>query len=1276
MSGLFIFIYRFFAARKIFFFLVLSALLLGVGYFAMQVKLEEDLSKMLPRDKKMEQLNFVFQNSKFLDKIIVQIHLKDTSQVNSAQLISFSDSLVHNIQKQFIPNHVKEITHKISDDLMLEVYQSFYSNLPLFLDSSDYLNINSMLTDSAVQQALQRDYNVLLSPAGMMLKNNIVSDPLGFVPIALKKLQSLQLNDNFEVENGYIFSQDKKHLLFFITPLHPKKTAINAELIKGLDQLISKLETENPAVKADYFGSVAVAVANAERIKKDVMMTVSITIFILFLFISLFFQRVYIFFIILIPVIFGAGFSLALLFLIKGSVSGIAIGAGSIVLGITINYSLHFYTHYRHTGSIIENLKDLSYPMTIGGFTTIGAFLTLLAIKSEALQDFGMFAAFSLIGASLFTLIFLPHFFKPITQVKATTTNFIDKLSTYAFNKNKYLIAFIILCTLAGIYFSQKVEFESDVMKMNYITPQLAKAEQDLNRISNVSLKSVYIVSSGQSFEDALVNNEKKIDQLSQLISQKKIRSYSSVSSLLLSQNMQKERIQRWKMFWTAEKIAALKTSLAENGKQYKFKTTAFDGFIASLTNDYQPLSPNSFSALKKLFLENYISESNNYFSIVTILKVDEAHENEVVHLIEEDASHAVFNKKFITEKFIDIIKSNFNKILVLSSLLVFITLLLSYGRIELALITYLPMIVSWVLILGIMAITGIKFNIINIIISTFIFGLGDDYSIFIMDGLLGEYKNGKRNLSSYKTSIFLSAFTTLIGIGVLIFAQHPALKSIGLITIIGMFCVLLVANTLQPLLMKWLLEKKGKKRVVPMTFIDMVISLIAYTLFIIGCISLTLIGIVFFKLLPRSKRLKFAYHKLIMHFSRLQIYLMFNIPKKVLNPSGESFSKPAIIIANHQSHIDLPLLMMLHPKLLILTNDWVWNNVFYGFVVKFADYYPVSNDVEKGLELMQARVAEGYSILIFPEGTRSETGRIQRFHKGGFFLAEKLGVDIVPVLLHGASDCMTKNENFLKNGSITVSILPRIDKDDLRFGNTYQEKTKSISKYMKAEFANLQLQQETVDYHYRKLAKNYIYKGPLLEWYMRIKIKLEDNYRLFNSILPLQGKITDVGCGYGFLANMLSFISEKRTIIGIDYDEEKIEVAQHCISRKPQVNFYTADITKHQFEKSDAFILSDVLHYLTADQQLHVIENCIDNLNDNGMILIRDGNKDLQERHWGTRYTEFFSTNFGFNKTQNKLEFISGTTLLNQLVPYNLKVEIIDNTKFTSNIIYVLRKS
>lgn len=1276
ISGIFIFIYRFFKKFRLLFFLFTALIIGTVAYFASQIKLEEDISKMMPGDKKVAQLNFVFQNSKFLDKLTFTLSLKDSTNTNTETLISCADSLVQRIEHRFMPSKVKEVTAKVSDDVLMQVYHTFYENLPIFLDENDYRELDRITSDTAISTAIEADYKVLLSPASSMLKQTISRDPLNITPIALKKLRALQLDDNFEMVDGYIFTKDKKHLLFFVTPRDSKNTALNAAWINETEQVLDTLHQEFPQVQAEYFGSVAVAVANAERIKKDVTMTVSITILFLFLFISLFFRRFLIFFLLFIPVVFGAAFSLAMLFLIKGSVSAIAIGAGSIVLGITINYSLHFYTHYRHTGSILQNLKDLANPMTIGGFTTIGAFLCLLTIKSEALQDFGMFAAFSLIGASLFTLLILPHFFKETTTPQHASTNFIDKLSFYQFNKNNYLIAGLVVASIVCFYFAQKVEFESDVMKMNYITEKLKTSENNLNQISTVSHKSVYLVSSGKNLNEALLENEKHSNKLAQLLADKKIKSYSGVSTLLPSLELQQQRLQRWRTYWTSEKINTVKNSLITHSAQFKFKATAFNEFYSSLEKTFTPLTDETSTQLKKLFLDNFISQTSVHTSVVTLVKVDEAYENEIVHTFSETESFTVFNKKFFTEKFIEIIKSNFNRILIFSSLLVFLTLLLSYGRIELALITYVPMLVSWVLILGIMALVGIKFTIINIIISTFIFGLGDDYSIFIMDGLLGEYRNGKKNLASYKTSIFLSAFTTLIGIGVLIFAKHPALQSIGLITIIGMFCVLLVANTIQPLLMKWLIEKKGKKRVVPMTFVDVIITSIAFTLFIIGCISLTIIGFLFFKILPiRSKRLKYTYHYLIMLFSRLQIYLMVNIPKKVLNTSGENFLKPAVIVANHQSHIDLPLVMMLHPKLLILTNDWVWNNPFYGFVVKFADYYPVSNDVEKGMDLMRARVAEGYSILIFPEGTRSENGKIQRFHKGAFYLAEKLGIDILPIQIHGANDCMTKTENFLKNGSVTVSILPRISVNDQSYGATYQERTKSISRYFKAEFNKLVLEQETVDYHQRKLAKNYIYKGPVLEWYMRIKVKLEDNYRLFNELLPLEGKITDIGCGYGFLANMLSFVSDKRTLLGIDYDEEKIEVAQHCISKKPNVNFIAADITKHEFENSDAFILSDVLHYLTGEQQLKVLDSCINKLNEGGMIVIRDGNKDLQKRHWGTRYTEFFSTNFGFNKTQNKLEFLSGKELMRNLEKYKLHIEVVDTTKLTSNLIYILRR-
>ena len=214
------------------------------------------------------------------------------------------------------------------------------------------------------------------------------------------------------------------------------------------------------------------------------------------------------------------------------------------------------------------------------------------------------------------------------------------------------------------------------------------------------------------------------------------------------------------------------------------------------------------------------------------------------------------------------------------------------------------------------------------------------------------------------------------------------------------------------------------------------------------------------------------------------------------------------------------------------------------------------------------------------------------------------------------------------------------------------------------------------MDYYFDRLSKNYIYKGPVLEWYMRIKIKLENNYRLFESLLPKKGTITDIGCGYGFLPYMLSFMSADRILIGTDYDDEKIAVANSCFSKNKNISFFTSDVTECELPKSDAFILSDILHYLPIKEQEKLITKCINTINPNGMILIRDADKSLANRHKGTRYTEFFSTKFGFNKTKNELEFVSSDFIVDIVKKHNMQIEKIDNTKLTSNIIYIIKNN
>ena len=111
------------------------------------------------------------------------------------------------------------------------------------------------------------------------------------------------------------------------------------------------------------------------------------------------------------------------------------------------------------------------------------------------------------------------------------------------------------------------------------------------------------------------------------------------------------------------------------------------------------------------------------------------------------------------------------------------------------------------------MGLFDIKFNIVNIILATFIFGQGDDYTIFMTEGLMYEYTYRRKTLSSYKNSIALSAAIMFVGMGMLIFAKHPVLRSLGEVTVVGMLSVVVMAYVFPLFLFGLLTMRKGRKR-------------------------------------------------------------------------------------------------------------------------------------------------------------------------------------------------------------------------------------------------------------------------------------------------------------------------------------------------------------------------------------------------------------------------------------------------------------------------------
>jgi 1-acyl-sn-glycerol-3-phosphate acyltransferase len=454
------------------------------------------------------------------------------------------------------------------------------------------------------------------------------------------------------------------------------------------------------------------------------------------------------------------------------------------------------------------------------------------------------------------------------------------------------------------------------------------------------------------------------------------------------------------------------------------------------------------------------------------------------------------------------------------------------------------------------MNIFDIRFNIVNIILATFIFGQGDDYTIFMTEGLMSEYAGRRKLLASYKKSIALSALIMFAGMGMLIFAGHPALRSLAGVAIIGMLSVVTMSFLLPPLLFRLLTMKGERKRPRPVTLRNLFATLYAFLFFLIMSAVLTLVGWFLFTFGRATEEKKLRYHKLLQRIARFVIYRIPQVATTFRNLPGETFDKPGIIICNHQSHLDLMCLMMLTPRLMILTNDWAWRSPFYGRMIRYAGFYPVSNGIEQAVDHLRDAVNRGYSIAVFPEGTRSADCSIRRFHRGAFYLAEQLAIDLIPVMIHGAGHVLPKEELMLHKGRISICVFPRITPGDERFRQGYSPRSLDVRHYYQDEYRKWRDALETPDYYADRVIKSYLYKGPSIERVVRRRLRANKNYAAAIAAMPLRGEVIIRNLGYGEYALLLALVRKDLRITAIEPDPDIRTLATSCACLPENLTF------------------------------------------------------------------------------------------------------------------------
>lgn len=821
---------------------VLALLLLHIHY-------QEDISAFLPFGPRDQQSMHIYQQVAGANRVIVLVGAKEQQKQGASRthdskpvpdsLAAGVDDLVACLQQAGIADSL--VTAQIDMQAAEDVAAFAYRHIPYFLTAQDYARMDSALADPQyVGRQLANDKQQLLFPSGGLLSSNIGSDPLNLFTPVVERLTHRQQQLRYELYDGYILTPDQRHAVVTIdSPYGSSETEHNSLLIQRISRAAQQTSWIHPSLSIRLTGGPVIAVDNARQIKTDSMVSVTLAVVLILLLLWFSLHSVRNIVLIAVSIAWGWLFALGVLSLVHHDVSVIVIGISSVILGIAINYPLHLVAHLGHTPDVRKALRELIAPLLVGNITTIGAFLALTPLRSVALRDLGLFASFLLLGTIVFVFVFLPHLVKPVAP-RPSEHHFalLDRISNVSLHDKRWLVIGVTVITVVLGFFSFRTRFDTNLSHVNYMSDEQKADMQTLQTMVAVGgdTKTVYVVSSGRNADGALSAQQRMVPVERRLRHEGRVAAVNSCAPFLCSMAEQRTRLVRWQSFVSRYR-EVLTRSLAAEGGAAGFDAHAFDDFFTILGGRY-PLRPASyFSPLTRKALAGTLvrDERDGTWHCVDALTVRASQLDQVETRLRqaETAVAGVASKSTadvagdnyhfeigrLNSVIADTLNDNFNYIGWACGLIVFFFLWFSMGSIELALLSFLPMAVSWIWILGLMGLLGINFNIVNVILATFIFGQGDDYTIFMTEGCQYEYATGRRMLASYQHSILLSALIMFIGMGSLILARHPALHSLAEVTIVGMFSVVVMAWLLPPFFFRWLTMKDGVRRRRPLTW-------------------------------------------------------------------------------------------------------------------------------------------------------------------------------------------------------------------------------------------------------------------------------------------------------------------------------------------------------------------------------------------------------------------------------------------------------------------------
>ena len=809
MTNLFIRLARYFRSHQAAYWLSMVALFAFVVYFAAQIHLEEDINKLMPSSKNEDgTTKLAFADLKIKDKVFLLFEGKDVGKLSAA-----CDEFVDSLLAQDKDSVIGDIFYRMDEDLMPDGIDYLSTHLPAYIDTAAYARFDTLLTREHFVRQMQKNHADMTGEFGEMFPELIQMDPMGMRDVLAEQMAPLMSAGAYKTIDNHFFVPDSTVCIAFITPRYSStNTGQGSAMFRMMNKQIEQFAKSHPNVRISYHGTPASGYYNSTQIKHDLTTTIAGALLLVLLLLLYCFRRWDTIPLLLLPIAFGTLFGLTMMYWLKGEFSLLALGIGGVVLGVAMSYVLHVMIHHQYVSDTEQLLRDQVKPVLLGCITTIGSFAGLLFVNTDLLRDFGLFAGFAILGTTLFSLAYLPQMLSKRTNPQAF--KWLDRINAYPIDRKRPLLIGLLLVTMIGVgaYIAGGTHFDADMYNLSYEAEITKHSDRLLREKTYTGDKTQFFASQGRTMEEAIDNFsllDQKLDSLQRI---GLVKSYTRTNQLLIPLKVQQQRIDAWHRYWTPERQATVRKLINETAPQAGLRPEAFDTFFEVADADYQPDALYKAGIIPEGYLSTLTEHSygGDYLVFTSVRCQNDSvrsSNSDYIRICDAVASNPhllVLDTYYYTTDTLMQMSSDFDILQWLSMAFVFVVLLLSFHfNFKQALLGFAPILLSWLFVLGVMNLFGVQFNLISIIISTFIFGIGVDYSIFVMNGLI------QGNLQYHKTAVLLSAIILIITVSSMLLAQHPAIRSVGFSTLVGLLSAVILSYILQPAVFRWLNRNK-----------------------------------------------------------------------------------------------------------------------------------------------------------------------------------------------------------------------------------------------------------------------------------------------------------------------------------------------------------------------------------------------------------------------------------------------------------------------------------